>query len=312
VSAGRMHFRNTVHFVTNRCEHEMLLLLPTARTLEIIQGWFARALSLYGDGLEIYAFIFLSNHLHLLVNDTKGTLAAFMWYFQSNVAKAINKELGRNGRFWSRAYDDVIVNGDDELLDRYAYTLANAVKAGLVDRSEEWPGWSSLEGALTDGKYSVEMLNQTKLHNATRRGQKVDKSEFIETWTFELTPPPFLKNLEVAERNRFIRDLLNGAEKEFRAARDNKPPLGVPNIMNQNPLDRPKNSAFRPRIKVYCIDRERRLEWLSSYQTFIAGYREVFDSFRKASAEGRRPVVEWPMGSYPPSCWYPVGSDRAS
>ena len=31
------------------------------------------------------------------------------------------------------------------------------------------------------------MLNRTKLHNATRRGQKVDVSKFIEKWEFELT-----------------------------------------------------------------------------------------------------------------------------
>ena len=75
-----------------------------------------------------------------------------MWYFQGNVAKAINKELERKGRFWSREYDDVEVDGDNEFIDRYAYTIGNAVKAGLVDKSDEWPGWSSLEGALSDGK----------------------------------------------------------------------------------------------------------------------------------------------------------------
>ena len=43
MSANRMHFQNTIHFITNRCEHEMLLLLPTERITEIIQCWFARA-----------------------------------------------------------------------------------------------------------------------------------------------------------------------------------------------------------------------------------------------------------------------------
>ena len=147
MSGIRMHLKNEVHFVTNRCEHEMFLLLPSKQSTEIIQCWFARALCLFGQGIEIYAFVFLGNHWHALLRDTNGTLAAFMWYFQGNVAKAINKELGRKGRFWSREYDDVIVPGEAELLDRYAYTVSNAVKAGLVDTSDEWPGWSSLEGS---------------------------------------------------------------------------------------------------------------------------------------------------------------------
>jgi hypothetical protein len=46
MSANRMHLKETIHFITNRCEHEMFLLLPTARITEIIQCWFARALCL--------------------------------------------------------------------------------------------------------------------------------------------------------------------------------------------------------------------------------------------------------------------------
>jgi REP element-mobilizing transposase RayT len=312
MSANRMHFKGDVHFITNRCEHEMFLLLPTRRITEIIQGWFARALCLFGHGIEVYAFIFLANHLHLLLRDTKGTLAAFMWYFQGNVAKAINQELGRRGRFFAREYDDVIVPGDAELLDRYAYTLCNAVKAGLVDKSGEWPGWSSLDGALGDGKYRFEMLNQTKLHNATRRGQKVDESKFIEGWEFELAVPPMLAQKSKPERVAFIEELLTSAEREYRANRENKPALGVEKILEQRPLDRPLNPSFRPRIRVYCHDRAERETWLDGYRRFVGGYKEVFDGYRKAATQRKRPTVEWPEGSYPPACWYPVWHSKAA
>jgi putative transposase len=312
MSANRMHFKNDVHFVTNRCEHEMFLLLPKDKITAIIQCWFARALCLFGDGIEVYAFVFLSNHFHLLLRDTKGTLAAFMWYFQGNVARAINRELERKGRFWSREYDDVIVPGDAEFLDRYAYTVSNAVKAGLVDKSQQWPGWSSLKGALGDGKYRFEMLNRTKLHNATRRGQKVDKSKFMETWEFELAVPPMLEGKEPGERVGFVKELIRSAEREYRAARGNLPSLGIKKILKQRPTDRPRDPAFRPRIKVYCHDRVERGEWLNGYRCFVGGYKEVFDGYRKAAKKRRRPTVEWPEGSYPPSCWYPIGSELAA
>ena len=57
----RMHHQNAIHFVTNRCFQERLLLLPSRTVNHIIGYWFARAHTLYGQGLEIYAFIFLSN-----------------------------------------------------------------------------------------------------------------------------------------------------------------------------------------------------------------------------------------------------------
>ena len=49
------------------------------------------------------------------------------------------------------------------------------------------------------------MLNKTKLHIATRRGQKVDPSKFIEKWEFDLTIPPLLKDETDGERKRYIR-----------------------------------------------------------------------------------------------------------
>ena len=315
----RMHFKNAVHFITNRTEHQMFFLLPTKTITKLIRQWFARALKKYGNGLEIYAFIFLSNHFHLLVKDTGdsgkspgtgGNLAAFMCYFQGNLARAVNRELGRSGTFWSGEYDDVIVEGDAELLNRYAYTLCNAVKAGLVDTADEWPGWTSLQGALSDGTYRIEMVNRTKVHNATRRGQKVDKSKFEETWTFKLTLPPFLEGKTKDERRQFIKDLLKTAEAAYRERREYKPPLGVPAIRKQRPTDRPKNPSFRPRIKVFILDEQRRREWLEGYRTFVGAYREAFDVYRKAAYKRRRPAIEWPDGSYPPGCWTPVRLKR--
>ena len=94
MSANRMHFPNTFHFITNRTENELFLLLPTETITKIIQCWFARALCRFGEGLEIYAFIFLSNHFHLLVNDTKGTLAAFMCYFRPTSPKRSTESSG--------------------------------------------------------------------------------------------------------------------------------------------------------------------------------------------------------------------------
>ncbi len=66
MSTVRMHEKNAVHFVTNRCEHEMFLLLPTKEVNSIVMEWFIKAMAIYGNGLEIYAFCFLSNHFHVL------------------------------------------------------------------------------------------------------------------------------------------------------------------------------------------------------------------------------------------------------
>ena len=308
----RMHPKNAVHFITNRCEQEQFLLLPSKTTNSIVLSWLVKALFFVNYGIEIYAFICLSNHIHLLLRDIEGKLAQFMCYFEANVARAMNRELGRRGKFWAREYDDVIVDGEDEFLDRYAYVVCNAVKAGLVDKAEDWTGLNSLSNALSGEPYRVEVLNKTKLHNATRRGQKVDRRKFIETFEFSLTIPPMWEDLSVKDRASKIRELVKSGEKEYRQRREGKPALGMRKIATQKPPDRPKNPAFRPRIKVFCFDKERRKELLNAYRLHVGAYREIWDGFVKAAAKGKRPAIEWPAWSYPPSSWTPIGYAKAA
>ena len=48
MSSGRMHLRNDIHLVTNRCFQERFFMLPNDEINFIIGYWFARALELYG------------------------------------------------------------------------------------------------------------------------------------------------------------------------------------------------------------------------------------------------------------------------
>ena len=99
----RFHQQDAIHFVTNRIEHQMFLLLPTKQVNELILYWLARARVEYGDGIDIFGFIFLSNHFHILLRDTSGNLASFMNYFQGNLGAAVNARmldcLARTGAF---------------------------------------------------------------------------------------------------------------------------------------------------------------------------------------------------------------------
>ena len=126
-----------------------------------------------------------------------------------------------------------------------------------MSTSGEWPGWSSLEGAFTDGKYRFEMLNQTRYHNARRRGQKVDKSKFVEVWKFQLAVPPTLKEKSTHEQWACIKETLNNAEATFHKDRGYKPVLGVNNITRQNPLDQPLAPSFSAAYKGVLSKRRR-------------------------------------------------------
>jgi REP element-mobilizing transposase RayT len=301
-----MHAEDAYHFVTNRCEHEQFLMLPTKEINEIILNWLVKAHALHGTGIEIYAFVFLSNHFHMLLKDTCGNLARFMCYFQANVAKEINQHLGRAGKFFAREYDDVIVEGDDSFLNRYAYVMGNAVKAGLVDTSKEWPGLNSLHHTLSDDSYKVTVLNKTKLHNARRNGKNVDISKYMESFEMTLATPPMWHNKPLVERRTQIKELLKSAEHEYHARREYKPALGAQKVLLQKHTDRPSNPARSPRFKFFCLDPARTNELKEIYREFVGAYRQRWGLFTNAARKGRSPTIEWPLFSYPPSSWTPI------
>ena len=304
----RVHLPNHFFFVTNRCEQERFFMLPKPRINQLIGAWLAKALEEHGDGIQLYAFIFLSNHLHLLLRDARGQLAEFMWFFQLNLARAVNRELGRRGHFFSREYDAVPVLTDADFEERYAYVVTNAVKAGLVDRAADGPFLSSLEMALTDKPRRFRWLDRTRLHNRTRRGQRVDHRDFERTYELRLSLPPLWRGLSTRARRARIRGLVQTSERRYRRERraEGRGVLGRRRILAQSPLMRPRDPARRPRVKVFCKLRELRAEYLAGLRDLVGRYREAYGAWLAAVRRGRRLHVEWPPGCYPPSALRPL------
>ena len=72
--------------VTNRTIHGRMLLKPTKRFRDITLGALGRAQRRYG--VEIHAFVFLSNHYHLLISVSDAQqMARFVGYVESKLAK---------------------------------------------------------------------------------------------------------------------------------------------------------------------------------------------------------------------------------
>lgn len=310
MSCRRMHIPDNIHLVTNRCFQGRLFMLPSAKINFIIGYWFARVLEKYGQGLKVFAFVFLSNHFHLLVKDTHSTLARFMCYFQANVAKSVNEEIQREGKFWCGHYDDKIVVEEADFWSAYTYVTCNAVKAGLVAQAEEWIGWSSHHHSLCGGSYRFKGINRDRYHKACRnRKNKPDPRQFEETFEFSLTPPIGFEERSIAEQAAHIRPLLEKQEIAFRDKRNNKPPLGVDTIRKQNPTDRPKSSARSLKRRFACENKVKLIECLDGFNCFIAHYKMVYDQFKRSTAaRGKRTFHnEWPLGSYAPGRWRPVG-----
>ena len=103
-----------------------------------------------GKDFTLWAYTIMSNHIHFLVT-TYDTNTDYLWKIMQNFKKYTgresNKVLGRTGNpFWDEEYYDHLVRNDDEFHRIEQYIMMNPVKAGIVEKPEDWQ-WSYRVGA---------------------------------------------------------------------------------------------------------------------------------------------------------------------
>lgn len=143
MTAPRQVLAGDVYLVTRRCTQRQFFLRPDSTTAAIFEYCLAEAAQRFG--MRLLAFIALSNHYHLVIEDTFGLLPAFLAHFNKLTAKVLNVRWGRSENLWSSEQTSVVRLLElGDVLDKVVYTLANPVAADLVDRLVHWPGSSSL------------------------------------------------------------------------------------------------------------------------------------------------------------------------
>lgn len=105
-----------------------------------------------GNVYDLDVFSVISNHAHVLFrplekeDGTYHALQTIMHSLKRHTARQANKVLGREGAFWQHESYDHVVRDRQEWERIVAYVLNNPVKAGLVERWEDWP-WTFLKDA---------------------------------------------------------------------------------------------------------------------------------------------------------------------
>jgi len=170
----RRHAPNTYYLVTTRCHQASFLLRPEPAINEAVLEWLTRTQHAY-PGVRLFGLCVMSNHLHLLVRDTQGELAAWASYLLGNLARSINAIRKRCGVVFERRYSAEPVLDDAALLDRLVYVVTNPVNAGLCNQSCHWPGlllWAQAgEPELREVSWVGRKPYRKARYRARQRGQ---------------------------------------------------------------------------------------------------------------------------------------------
>ncbi len=93
-------------------------------------------------GFCLYHYALMPNHVHLLLNPTGDKLSKIMHAIQMNYARYYCKKYNFVGHVWQGRFKSIVIENDAQLLSCGNYIEMNPVRAGLVNRPEDWE-WSS-------------------------------------------------------------------------------------------------------------------------------------------------------------------------
>ena len=131
----------SIYLVTKKTNDDRFLLLPDGTVNQVLLYLLLRKLKKYG--LRLHAFVVMSNHLHLVVTDVRGTLPKFMREFLGETGKAVKIGIDTTCRIWSPdRYSAVELLDRDAVIRAITYCQTNPTEAGLT-LPKDWPGLTS-------------------------------------------------------------------------------------------------------------------------------------------------------------------------
>ena len=128
-------YANQFYHIYNRGNNHENIFFESRNYLYFLQ----RLLEIFNNKIDLIAYCLMPNHYHLTViplND--GEIEKAMQKISTGYTRAINKSLNRTGHLFSGRYKSKLIPDDNYLIHLVRYIHLNPVRAGLVDRLEDW------------------------------------------------------------------------------------------------------------------------------------------------------------------------------
>jgi putative transposase len=90
----------------------------------------------------VYAYCLMTNHYHVVLGIPEGGLSEGMCELNGGFARWANIRHGRCDHLFGRRFGSTEIVSESHLLEACRYVVLNPVRAGLVERPEDWI-WSS-------------------------------------------------------------------------------------------------------------------------------------------------------------------------
>ena len=88
----------------------------------------------------LHEFVVMPNHLHLLITPgATTTLERALQLIKGGASNTIHRQRGHKMQIWQPGFHESTIQNSKDYKTKCAYTRMNPVKAGLVEKPQDWP-----------------------------------------------------------------------------------------------------------------------------------------------------------------------------
>lgn len=252
--------------VTRRTTQRMGAFPPGEQTRELFGYMAVKAAQ--DHGVRLVMGTLMSNHVHLMAVDEKGSRSKWMQQMFSTTARKQNFRINRRENLWGQDGPNVMAILDiDKLCEQVTYTALQAVAAGLVAKVETWSGFKILPRDW--GK---------PMRFERPRECGPDMPEYVE---FTPMPPPGFEGLPLEDVIAFFENMIAAKEREY-ASKRRFPVVGIKTCEKRSPYWTPTTKApmRRRKPRFTSCDPKASKRARAHLKEFNEKYRAALEAFR--------------------------------
>ncbi|MBN2804217.1 MAG: hypothetical protein JXR91_14070, partial [Deltaproteobacteria bacterium] len=202
------------------------------------------------------------------------------------VSKAVNASYGRWENLWSSEKTSVILlESEEDVLDKIRYIVCNPVEAGLVANPDNWPG---------------SLMYKPGQSKIVKRPEIYFKDDGVmpKSSTLTIETPPVLKKIRQSLLVKELTNRINTAISNIKDAmrREGRRFMGVAEVLKQKCSASPRTQASHRNMnsRVACKNKWGRIEAIARNKVFLAEYYKALAIWK----ETKDPQTVFPAGTY--------------
>ena len=290
------------YLITTRTSGSRLWFLKNPQLEERVLGCLARYQEIYGA--EIFAFILMGNHYHLIARFPRRNRALFMRDFNSSVARLVGRYVKSHGRrsVWARRYSYQILACPEDVRHWFFYVALNPVSAGIVENIANYPTYNSFVDAVAGNSRIYRWIDWSAFLQQKRHKKQIREEDFVKEYELRFSKLPGLEHFSPQHYSASLKQELMDRTKQIAVERykAGKGFLGMNKFRAQQVGDVPKNTklstrySFRPLVLSLHFAAKKAV--LDIYFSITAQFLEASRVYRETFTL----ALPFPAGTYPP------------